>query len=214
MVNRTRLLIIAGLSLVALLGLTNIAHADSQNVKDCLEENADCSEIDGSPSNESEENLTIDEDSGDTGSLVMVLIKTVIVLCLILALIYGLLKFLNKRHKLFSNVKVLENLGGVSVGQNKSIQIVRIGKRFYAIGVGDNIELLKEITDPDVKTELLRDDEATTGRLWPSFLQHNASGSGKIEPKRNFKQLFKQELDELKQNRKHVIKRYGEDDHG
>src|SRR5699024_8567109 len=122
--------------------------------------------------------------------------------------------FLNKRHKLFSNVKVLENLGGVSVGQNKSIQIVRIGKRLYAIGGGDNIELLKEITDADVKTGLLRDDEATTGGVWTPFLQPNASASRKIEPKRNFKQLFKQELDELKQNRKHVIKRYGADDHG
>src|SRR5699024_12467079 len=125
-----------------------------------------------------------------------------------------MIKISNKQHKLVSNVKVLENLGGVSDGQNKSIQIVRIGKRFYAIGVGDKIELIKEITDPDVKTELLRDDEATTGRLWPSFLQHHASRSGKIEPKSNFKQLFIQQLVQLKENRTNVIERYGEDDQG
>src|SRR5699024_3113253 len=161
------------------------------NATDSIGTSACCSKIDGSSSTQSGKNLPADKDRDAAASTVIVLIKRAIGLCLIIAVLRGLLKYLNTRHKLFAYVTVLENLGSVSGGQNKTGQIVRIGKRFYAIGVGDNIELLKEITAPDVKTELLRDDEATTGRLWPSFLQHNASGSGKIEPKRNFKQLFK-----------------------
>ena len=43
----------------------------------------------------------------------------------------------------------MKNMGGISLGQHKSIQLVVIGESYYLIGVGDDIRLLKEITDPD-----------------------------------------------------------------
>lgn len=55
----------------------------------------------------------------DNGSLLFDLIKMFFALLLVLALIYLLLNFLNKRNKLFQKIKTLENLGGISVGQNK-----------------------------------------------------------------------------------------------
>ena len=43
----------------------------------------------------------------------------------------------------------MKNMGGISLGQHKSIQLVVIGETYYLIGVGDDISLLKEITDPE-----------------------------------------------------------------
>ena len=41
----------------------------------------------------------------------------------------------------------MKNMGGISLGQQKSVQLVVIGNQYYLIGVGDDIRLLKEITD-------------------------------------------------------------------
>src|SRR5699024_12724182 len=62
-------------------------------------------------------------------SLIFNVIKMIVALLLVLALIYVLLIFIKKRNKLTQQVKVLDNLGGISVGPNKSIQLVRIGDR-------------------------------------------------------------------------------------
>ncbi|MDT2247325.1 flagellar biosynthetic protein FliO [Paenibacillus larvae] len=40
-------------------------------------------------------------------------------------------------------------MGGVPLGQNKSIQIVEIGQSLYIVGVGDNIQLLEKVDNPD-----------------------------------------------------------------
>ena len=45
-------------------------------------------------------------------------------------------------------IDFMKNMGGISLGQHKSIQLVVIGESYYLIGVGDDIRLLKEITDP------------------------------------------------------------------
>src|SRR5699024_11744787 len=53
------------------------------------------------------------------------IVKMVFALLLILALIYTLLCFLKKRRS-YEKAGSLENIGGISVGQQKSVQIIRI----------------------------------------------------------------------------------------
>ena len=43
----------------------------------------------------------------------------------------------------------IRSLGGVPLGQNKSIQIVEIGHSLFVVGVGENIQLLDKIIDAD-----------------------------------------------------------------
>ncbi len=76
------------------------------------------------------------KDSSDTittemekDSLAISIVKTIVLLGLILFLIYFLLKLLNKKNRLFQQSKTLENLGGISLGQNKSIQVIRVGEK-------------------------------------------------------------------------------------
>src|SRR5690625_2067127 len=186
--------------------------AKQPNVADCLENKADCP--DGTEKDQNGKKTDQEEvmrEVKNTGSLIFDLIKMVFALFLVLGLIYLLLKFLNKRNKLFHQVKALENLGGISVGQNKSIQIVRIGSKVHLIGVGENVEMLQEITDEEVKRDLLQDRESTDSQnknMLTSFLQAKSKtdkDENATRSENEFKSLFSKELEKLKHTRKQII---------
>ncbi len=216
MVNK-KIWITIGLVLLMFTTFYQHAYAASPNVKDCMEDKADCSKEEGSTSKKTEDSDDTSSDSSsiknDNGSLLFELVKMVFALLLVIALIYVLLKFLNKRNKLFSQVKALENIGGISVGQNKSIQIVRIGTKVYIIGVGDNVEMLQEITDEEVKNDLLKSNDTKdfqAGNLVTSLFQAKSDEdqTSAKQKKNEFKKLFSTELDRLKQGRKKMINQY------
>lgn len=199
--------------IMSLFEFTTASQAKTPYVGDCFGDDV------GPECLEEEDSKDIDEDKTDddttppvlagqnqTGSLVFDIIKTVFALLLILALIYILIKFLGKRNKLFNQVKALENLGGISVGQNKSIQIVRIGEKVFIVGVGDNVELLQEIDDEDLIHDLLHSDvqgDFQVNDLVRSIFKQKTDKNDRLneEPQQKFKSLFSNELEKLKENR-------------
>lgn len=203
---------ICAFSIVFLTSFSGVVQAKEPHVTDCLEGNADCSEEDEGNTNaaETDQEETISEVT-NTGPLIFDLVKMVFALFLVLGLIYLLLKFLSKRNKLFHQVKALENLGGISVGQNKSIQIVRIGPKVFLIGVGENVEMLHEVTDEEIKKDLLHKDESNDfqATTWlTSFLQPKSKGkaeTSKDQSQKAFKKLYSNELAKLKQTREQMI---------
>ncbi|WP_227935822.1 flagellar biosynthetic protein FliO [Alkalihalobacillus deserti] len=68
-------------------------------------------------------------------------------LALVIVLIYLLLRFLNKRSQSFRSTQMLQNIGGVPLGANRSVQLVKVGNRVLVVGVGESIQLLREIED-------------------------------------------------------------------
>ena len=122
------------------------------------------------------------------------------------ALLYFLLKFLNKKNQAYQKGHIVSNLGGTSVGNNKSIQIVKIGNKLYIVGVGENVQLLSEITDPEEIEKLLQDhNEAIDSMLKPADLL------SKIKTKRvkddsgnSFVEQFKKQLNEMATTRKQM----------
>ncbi|ASN05716.1 flagellar biosynthetic protein FliO [Virgibacillus necropolis] len=186
------------------LGLLSEVSAAAPNAKECIEENLDCDKLEKEGSN----GTRIEASENENGSLVFDLIKMVFALLLVLALIYVLLKLLNKRNKIFQQVKALENIGGISVGQNKSIQIIRIGSRVYVVGVGDNVELLHEITNENEKEELLHINQANefqAGSFVTALFQQKKNDNSTNQTKSEFKNLFTTELDKLKSGRRKMI---------
>lgn len=196
--------------------------ADPAFVSDCLGEHAtrqDCvEESDEQQPDRAElkqDQTKIASSDMNNGSLFLSFLKTIIALAFILVLIYLSLKFLKKRNKLYQQVRALESLGGISVGQNKSIQIVRVGTKVYLIGVGENVELLEEIDDHDVIAELLKKQEPNdfkTGdflkNLFNKETNNHDESSGGSHP--HFKQLFSNELTRLKKNRQNLKKQQKE----
>ncbi|WP_226034936.1 flagellar biosynthetic protein FliO [Aquibacillus saliphilus] len=192
----------------------------SAMVSDCKESLTDC-EPETSINLENESDITGDteeESIGSSPNLFLVLLQLVLALAFILALIYFLLKFINGKNKMFQKVRTLENLGGIPLGSSKSIQVVKVGERVYVLGVGDNVELLSEVTDQQTKEDLLANDsrsEYKPGNFLASIWKRKDAKEKDDESKENFTQLFQSELSRLAQGRKKLTDRHKkkEDDH-
>src|SRR5690625_1937374 len=181
-----------------------------QSVKDCIE-TGDCEEDEqqsGEQMDDEQNNENIADAQFQQPSIMWNFIKMIFALLIVLALIYLLLTFIKKRNQLYERSNIIQNLGGVSVGQNKSIQIVRIGEQIFVLGVGENVHLLQEITDEELMEQLLVKNEQKTERL--SFLQNFLQKNER--KKRNddlsFTSKLEQELENIKENREEIVDRY------
>jgi len=190
------------------------AEEKPKNSLDCLKD-PDCSEEmqqnQEQPADMTEEDPIVD--ASNTPSLWLNLVQMAIMLFIIIGLIYVLIKFLKKRNHIFNNMQAMENLGGISVGQNKSLQIVRIGTKFYVIGVGENVNMLEEITDEALIEDLLhRQQESQQSSNLLSIFSRKKKGDddGENSP---FATLFANELENMKQNRHSLQKERKEDNH-
>lgn len=83
------------------------------------------------------------------------IIKTIFSLIFVVILLYLILRLLKKKTSSLPESNLIQNLGGISVGPNKSIQMIKAGDSILIVGVGENIKLLKEITDSDEVSEML-----------------------------------------------------------
>ncbi len=92
-------------------------------------------------------------------------------LLFVIVLIYGLVKLMNKRNRLLKPFQYVENIGGTSVGQNRSIQLIKVGKSVLVVGVGETIQPLKEIEDEkEIEVILSQHEEAMSSKIeWQSL---------------------------------------------
>ncbi|MFC5702122.1 flagellar biosynthetic protein FliO [Cohnella faecalis] len=81
------------------------------------------------------------------------------VLALMVGLIVLLLRFFAKRNRGWWMNRSLRSLGGLTLGTNKSMQIVEWNGRIYVLGVGEDVTLLESISDPDVVAALLAEHD-------------------------------------------------------
>jgi len=135
--------------------------------------------------------------------------KMIFTTLLVLALIYFLLKFVNKRNRMFNGQKFIENLGGTSLGTNRSIQIVKVGERILVVGVGDSIQLLKEIDDVEEINAIIEQHNSTL----ESIIQprdvinrfFDKRREAKDEDKPSFSSILEKQFSDLKQGRKKIV---------
>jgi len=199
--------IILFLSLLCLFGLLSpqAIQADA-SLKDCLESDSNCLEdVDGEkPPSAENKNDALEADDTKTSSIILNIFKVIFALILIVLLIYVFLTLLKKKNKMLEQKGVLENLGGISVGQQKSIQIVRIGEKVYAIGVGQDVTMLDEIEDKTVVHELK--ENLTPKREPMSFVRDvltkkKGTPLNDKEKPTSFTHTLKKELEKLKTQR-------------
>ncbi|HEX6923402.1 MAG TPA: flagellar biosynthetic protein FliO, partial [Bacillales bacterium] len=91
-------------------------------------------------SSEDTENVKNQQDQKEqlvasSSNTVWMFVKVLLVLAVVIALIYFLLRFVNARTKSFANGRAVQNVGGVSVGSNRSVQLVKVGDRVFIVGV-------------------------------------------------------------------------------
>lgn len=157
----------------------------------------------------------------DGPSTFLTFIKLIFSLAIILGLIYLLFRVVSKKTRAYKNDGAIKNVGGVSVGTNKSVQLIRVGDDILVVGVGDSVNLIKEITDPDKVEELLNQEPDE-----PDMIQKNVSKvvhwakerAGKFKPPANqtngLPKTFDQQLKQLlKLRTREVEKRLGKETH-
>ncbi|MDA1475529.1 flagella biosynthesis regulatory protein FliZ [Bacillus changyiensis] len=130
-------------------------------------------------------------------------VKMIGALLFVIFLIYALVKFMNKRNRLLKPFQSVENIGGTSLGQNKSVQLIKVGKRVLVVGVGDNIQLLKEIEDQQECDELLTQHETAVNSKveWQKWVEQvKVPGRQKQSGTPTFAESLKAQLSELKQS--------------
>ncbi|RRN70296.1 flagellar biosynthesis protein FliZ [Peribacillus simplex] len=127
----------------------------------------------------------------------------------VVSLLYILLKFINKKSKSYQKANSVENLGGTSLGANRSVQLVKVGGRILVIGVGENIQLLKEIDNPEEYEQLLRDyndkiDQMIQPGEFAMKLKNKWLNKRESETA-SFPAEFKNQLDQMSDSRKKLL---------
>jgi len=167
-VNKAYLFVRCSLLLVVLLGFGNKAYAEQidKNVYDMFQQDSKESnnettdtgtkeeqkKSENSTTNNTETNndlLSDTTNSNKVGVSIWDYIKMIFATIFVIFLMYFILRFINKRNHSFKNSQVIENIGGTPLGSNRSIQIIKVGNRILVVGVGESIQLIKEIDDKE-----------------------------------------------------------------
>ncbi|WP_027408696.1 flagella biosynthesis regulatory protein FliZ [Anoxybacteroides tepidamans] len=143
-------------------------------------------------------------------------VKLIFATLFVVLLIYGLLRLLNQRGRFLSGKRgMIEHLGGASVGTNRSVQLVKIGKRVLVVGVGESVQLLREIDDEEeIKELLLAHNQSLQQMLepneWISKWLNRLAKKQEVKEVKNeatpFRELFAKQMQELSQERQKLLK--------
>ncbi|WP_219836670.1 flagellar biosynthetic protein FliO [Paenibacillus sp. R14(2021)] len=112
----------------------------------------------------------VDSDEGkpEIGTGIGYLVWVIVALLLVIGLIILLIKWLASRNRGWGTNRALRSLGGIPLGQNKSLQVVELSGRVYVVGVGEDITLLDKIDDPETAAAVLDAIEQQNSRTWNS----------------------------------------------
>jgi len=145
---------------------------------------------------------------GTSTSSVWTFLKLIGAMIVIIGLIYIFYRLVSKKTRAFQSYGAIKNIGGVAVGPNRSIQLIRIGEEILVVGVGESVQLLKEIQDPELIRALLAEESS------PDLLQKNmnrlltwtkSSVVGKGDSKLN---VFQSKLKDILSERKGKIDKH------
>ncbi|WP_394232519.1 flagellar biosynthetic protein FliO [Niallia oryzisoli] len=158
---------------------------------------------DSTDSNQSAANRTV-------GLTIWDFIKMIAATVFVVALLYIILKFVNKKGHLYKGSQLIENLGGATLGANRSVQLIKVGKKILVVGVGENVQLIKEIDDLQEYEALLsaynsRMDQLTQpGDILSKVLMKKSGSSEKKNESSSFQSLLKKQLGDLSKGRQEL----------
>lgn len=130
-------------------------------------------------------------------------IKMLVTFAIVIGLLFLVLKFVKKHNKQVQQNALMQNLGGVAVGQQKSIQLVKVGNKILMVGVGENVQLLREIDDEAEIEQLLAtyESQQVVGETTPYFLKIFQKRTTPTSSQENFSDVLNKRLTEIKQDR-------------
>ncbi|MDP4083047.1 MAG: flagellar biosynthetic protein FliO [Bacillota bacterium] len=144
---------VALIVMIALLSGGTVASAEPVNnsVKYYYQHQKNNNEKDIAPTKNANSNST----ASTVGITFWDFVRMILATIFVVALLYLLLKFINKKSKVYKSTQIVENLGGTTLGANRSVQIIKVGSQVFIVGVGENVQLLKEIEDTEERDQII-----------------------------------------------------------
>lgn len=127
---------------------------------------------------------TKEETVPKTASTIGMLVQVVLSLVVVVGGFLLLMRWLNARTQGVKAAQHMTHLGGVPLGKDRSVQLVKLGEQVYVLGVGDSVQLIDRIEAETI-------DEATLEA--PSLNNTNSSA---------FLDTFKKQLSQIEEVRK------------
>ena len=188
--------------------IAGAALSDKSSVQDCIEKPDLCQQEQPAANNSQGSQVENGTDSIGVGFLDIV--RLIAALAFVVALLYFLLRFVNKKSRSYQENHIVRHLGGTALGGSRSVQIVKVGEHVLVLGVGDDVSLLKEIEDPDERSHLIDRYEEQSGKMIQpaellSRLKNRSSKQNEPEDPTPFKKEFEQKINELKKSRGQAI---------
>lgn len=155
------------------------------------------------------------------------LVWVTVALALVIGLIILVIKLLAKRNQGWGANRTLRSLGGIPLGQNKSLQVVELSGRIYVVGVGETVTLLDKIDDPLTAQAVLDSMEQQSARAWSTtsftdflgrFRKRNTEAAPTSEPWQeasSFQELLQSKMkrqSDQKQKVEELLKRENHND--
>lgn len=142
-------------------------------------------------------------------------IKVLFALVFVLGLLLFVLRFLNKKNIAYQQTPGIQNLGGISVGPQKSVQVLKVGSQVLIVGVGDDVRVLSEVKDAQEVDAILNSfDYEIVGQSKPHMfelfnkLKKNKTTHTTGESGKEFGKVFDKTLSELKKERSDELDRW------
>ncbi len=198
---------------IPLYGQYQTVHAETTYVNQMFQKNKE--QQTQKSNNNTEKKSQTKADSGSPVVSFLDVVKMIFALILVIALLYYLLRFINKKSRSYQQNRFVQNFGGTSLGGNRSLQIVKAGKRILILGVGEDIRLLKEIDDQQEIDDLIQQYDAEMERsMEPRDIVSKLSKrindlKRKSEPSQqgqSFQSLLKEQLSNIKKDRKNMMR--------
>ncbi|MGG3451323.1 flagellar biosynthetic protein FliO [Domibacillus aminovorans] len=178
------------------------------NVKECIENPDLCAEEEPAGSGKTDADSKTASEPVGIGFLDVV--RMVGALVFVVALLYFLLRFINKKSRSYQENHTVRHLGGTALGGSRSVQVVKVGSRVLILGVGENVGLLKEIEDEEERNELLARYEGQLDTMMqPSDIINRMKSQ--VERKKqttgssDFKQELERKMADLKKSRGQAV---------
>jgi flagellar protein FliO/FliZ len=153
------------------------------------------------------------------GSSIKMVGYVIFCLILIIALFFIIIKVIAQKNRLMISGRSVKLIGGVSIGQNKSIQVVEVGHTLFVVGVGDNVQLISKIEDAE-EIEFIVDHMHIRGNKdFPTFQslgkwfkslkgqQHNAEE----DLSTSFQQVFHDKMERISNRKQRVDELFHKD---
>lgn len=216
--NKKWLLIFLGIIFLGTICVDSHADAASfdGSVADCFGENKDECQQENT-SHQSDQKTDENQPAEKVGINFLDVLKMLASLVLVLAILYFLLKFIQKKSQSYQQNRLIQSIGGTTLGGNRSVQLVKVGRRILILGVGEDIQLLQEITDEQEMNEFLHQhNKQLEQKLEPTDLisklfakkpvKQKSMGDGRTQS--SFQQQLKDELNSVKKQRQKAMEQF------